>query len=39
MRLRSGDIITVGTGASPLRPGDPVEVEGVGALSNPVIER
>ncbi len=41
MTLRPGDIISTGThaGGSPIRPGDVGEVEGVGVLRNPVIER
>jgi 2-keto-4-pentenoate hydratase/2-oxohepta-3-ene-1,7-dioic acid hydratase in catechol pathway len=43
MTLVPGDIISTGTpaGVGPLRPGDvaEVEVEGVGTLRNPVIER
>ena len=43
MTLLPGDIISTGTpsGVGPIRPGDnvTVHVEGVGALSNPVIER
>ena len=43
MTLLPGDIISTGTpsGVGPLRPGDnvTVHVEGVGALSNPVVER
>jgi 2-keto-4-pentenoate hydratase/2-oxohepta-3-ene-1,7-dioic acid hydratase in catechol pathway len=42
MTLLPGDIISTGTpsGVGPLRPGDvtEVEVEGVGTLSNPVME-
>jgi 2-keto-4-pentenoate hydratase/2-oxohepta-3-ene-1,7-dioic acid hydratase in catechol pathway len=42
MTLLPGDIISTGTpfGAGPLGPGDvaEVEVEGVGTLTNPVIE-
>jgi 2-keto-4-pentenoate hydratase/2-oxohepta-3-ene-1,7-dioic acid hydratase in catechol pathway len=43
MTLEPGDIISTGTpaGVGPIRPGDVVEVEvdGVGVLRNPVIER
>jgi 2-keto-4-pentenoate hydratase/2-oxohepta-3-ene-1,7-dioic acid hydratase in catechol pathway len=43
MTLLPGDIISTGTpsGVGPIRPGDnvTVHVEGVGALSNPVVER
>jgi 2-keto-4-pentenoate hydratase/2-oxohepta-3-ene-1,7-dioic acid hydratase in catechol pathway len=43
MTLNPGDVITTGTpsGVGPLRPGDRVTVtiEGIGSLSNPVIER
>jgi 2-keto-4-pentenoate hydratase/2-oxohepta-3-ene-1,7-dioic acid hydratase in catechol pathway len=43
MTLHPGDIITTGTpsGVGPLRAGDRVmvKIEGIGALSNPVIER
>ena len=43
MTLLPGDIISTGTpsGIGPIRPGDNVtiHVEGVGALSNPVVER
>jgi 2-keto-4-pentenoate hydratase/2-oxohepta-3-ene-1,7-dioic acid hydratase in catechol pathway len=43
MTLLPGDIISTGTpsGIGPIRPGDnvTVHVEGVGALSNPVVER
>lgn len=42
MTLLPGDIISTGTpaGVGPLRPGDvtEVEVEGVGTLTNPVVE-
>ena len=40
--LRSGDLVAMGTpeGVSPVRPGDlmQVEVEGLGALQNPVVQ-
>lgn len=43
MTLNPGDVITTGTpsGVGPLRPGDRVmvKIEGVGALSNPVVAR
>jgi 2-keto-4-pentenoate hydratase/2-oxohepta-3-ene-1,7-dioic acid hydratase in catechol pathway len=43
MTLRPGDIISTGTpaGVGPIRPGDQVtvHVEGVGALTNPVVAR
>lgn len=41
MTLVPGDIISTGTpaGVGPIVPGDRVEVEGVGLLANPVIER
>lgn len=43
MTLLPGDIISTGTpsGIGPIRPGDQVtiQVEGVGALTNPVVER
>ena len=42
MTLEPGDLITTGTpsGVGPLQPGDRVdiEVEGIGILSNPVVE-
>jgi 2-keto-4-pentenoate hydratase/2-oxohepta-3-ene-1,7-dioic acid hydratase in catechol pathway len=43
MTLLPGDIISTGTpsGIGPIRPGDQVtiHVEGVGALTNPVVAR
>ena len=43
MTLNPGDVITTGTpsGVGPLKAGDRmmVKIEGIGALSNPVIER
>ena len=43
MTLHPGDVITTGTpsGVGPLRPGDRVmvKIEGIGTLSNPVVER
>lgn len=43
MTLHPGDVITTGTpsGVGPLRPGDrvTVRIEGIGSLSNPVIDR
>lgn len=43
MTLNPGDIITTGTpsGVGPLKPGDRVmvKIQGIGALSNPVVER
>jgi 2-keto-4-pentenoate hydratase/2-oxohepta-3-ene-1,7-dioic acid hydratase in catechol pathway len=43
MTLHPGDVITTGTpsGVGPLKPGDRVmvKIQGIGALSNPVIER
>ena len=42
MTLEPGDLITTGTpsGVGPIQPGDRVdiEVEGIGILSNPVVE-
>ena len=42
MTLEEGDVITTGTppGVGPLAPGDRVEIEieGIGILSNPVVE-
>ena len=43
MTLNPGDVITTGTpsGVGPLKPGDRmmVKIEGIGTLSNPVVER
>jgi 2-keto-4-pentenoate hydratase/2-oxohepta-3-ene-1,7-dioic acid hydratase in catechol pathway len=43
MTLNAGDVITTGTpsGVGPLKPGDRmmVKIEGIGTLSNPVIDR
>jgi 2-keto-4-pentenoate hydratase/2-oxohepta-3-ene-1,7-dioic acid hydratase in catechol pathway len=43
MTLHAGDVITTGTpsGVGPLKPGDRVmvKIEGIGTLSNPVVER
>jgi 2-keto-4-pentenoate hydratase/2-oxohepta-3-ene-1,7-dioic acid hydratase in catechol pathway len=43
MTLSPGDVITTGTpsGVGPLKPGDRmmVKIEGIGTLSNPVVER
>jgi 2-keto-4-pentenoate hydratase/2-oxohepta-3-ene-1,7-dioic acid hydratase in catechol pathway len=43
MTLYPGDVITTGTpsGVGPIKPGDRmmVKIEGIGALSNPVVER
>jgi 2-keto-4-pentenoate hydratase/2-oxohepta-3-ene-1,7-dioic acid hydratase in catechol pathway len=43
MTLHPGDVITTGTpsGVGPMKPGDRVmvKIEGIGALSNPVVER
>jgi 2-keto-4-pentenoate hydratase/2-oxohepta-3-ene-1,7-dioic acid hydratase in catechol pathway len=42
MTLEPGDVITTGTpsGVGPIQPGDriDIEVEGIGTLSNPVVE-
>jgi 2-keto-4-pentenoate hydratase/2-oxohepta-3-ene-1,7-dioic acid hydratase in catechol pathway len=42
MTLEPGDVITTGTpsGVGPIMPGDriDIEVEGIGTLSNPVVE-